>query len=157
MRKKGKPSELERQRFQAIAMLESGGTQKSIAKTLGVSEAAISVWKKTFEQKGLEGLKAKPHQGPKKKLDDKKRIRLAQLLLKGPRANGYRTELWTLKRVAEVIRRKFGVSYDQSGVWHVLKNMNWSCQKPERRARERNDEEIERWRAEDWPRIKKSP
>lgn len=156
MRTKGTPVELERQRFRAIAMLGCG-TQKSVAKALGVSQAAISVWKKTYEQKGLEGLKAKPHAGPKKKLKDKERGRLAKLLLKGPLAHGYHTDLWTLKRVAKVIRRNFGVDYDQSGVWHVLRSMGWSCQKPERRARERNEEEIERWRTEEWPRIKKSP
>ena len=77
-------------------------------------------------------------------------------MLKGARAHGYRTELWTLRRVAEVIRRRFGAQYDPSGVWHVLRNMGWSCQKPERRARERDEERIGRWRKQDWPRIKKS-
>jgi len=78
-------------------------------------------------------------------------------LLRGAHAHGYPTELWTLKRVAELIRKRFGVQYDPSGVWHVLRNMGWSCQKPERRARERDDEAIARWRKKDWPRIKKSP
>jgi transposase len=70
-------------------------------------------------------------------------------------AHGYRTELWTLKRVAQLIGKRFGVSYDPSGVWHVLRNMNWSAQKPERRARERDEQAIAQWRKEDWPRIKK--
>jgi len=60
-----------------------------------------------------------------------------------------------LKRVAQVIHKHFGVTYDPSGVWHVLRRMGWSCQKPRRRARERNEQAIVQWRQQDWPRIKK--
>jgi transposase len=86
----------------------------------------------------------------------KQRRQLIRLLKQGPGQQGYGTELWTLKRVGEVIREHFGVGYDPSGVWHVLRGMGWSCQKPERRARERDEKAIERWRTKDWPRIKKS-
>ncbi len=51
----------------------------------------------------------------------------------------------------------FAVRYKPSGVWHVLRGMGWSCQKPERRARERNEQAIATWRHEDWPHIKKRP
>ena len=98
-----------------------------------------------------------PHPGPKPKLTAKQREQLGRLLLKGARAHGYRTELWTLKRVTELIHKRFGVQYDPSGVWHVLHHMGWSPQKPERRARERDDEAIAQWRKKDWPRIKKRP
>jgi transposase len=79
------------------------------------------------------------------------------VLLKGPLAHGYINDLWTLKRIAEVIEKQFGVRYDPSGVWHVLRGIGWSCQRPEGRARERDEEAIARWRQRDWPRIKKSP
>jgi transposase len=82
---------------------------------------------------------------------------LEQLLLKGARHYGFATELWTLARIVEVIRQHFEVTYDPSGVWHLLKRMGWSCQKPERRARERNDQAVVAWRKENWPRIKKRP
>jgi len=82
---------------------------------------------------------------------------LLRILERGPGAAGYKTELWTLKRVAEVIRRRFGVHYNPCHVWTILVKLGWSCQKPERRARERNEGEIERWRREGWPDIKKSP
>jgi len=90
-----------------------------------------------------------------KKKTLKERQNLVRLLKQGPGKHGYRTELWTLPRVAELIRKHFGVRYDQSGVWHVLRRMEWSCQKPERRARERDEKAVARWRSKDWPRIKK--
>jgi transposase len=79
------------------------------------------------------------------------------MLLQGPRKHGYSMELWTLARVAQLIAVKFGVEYHPSAVWHILRAMGWSCQKPERRARERDESAIETWRQEQWPDIKKRP
>ena len=157
MRTPGKPKELERQRFRAAALLDAGHRPGEVAKLLGVSPGAVSQWKKIYQRAGPDGLKAKPHPGPKPKLTRSQRRKLERLLLKGPGAYGYPTDLWTLKRIAEVIEKQFGVSYDPSGVWHILKGMGWSCQKPERRARERHEKAIVSWRREDWPRIKKRP
>jgi transposase len=157
MRTKGTPKELQQRRFQAIALLQAGHRPSEAAKILGVSPSSISQWKKIYQRDGPEALKARPHPGPKPKLTGKQREKLARLLLKGPRRHGYATDLWTLRRVVEVIQRCFGVSYDISGVWHVLQAMGWSCQKPERHARERDEDAIACWRKQDWPRIKKSP
>ena len=157
MRTTGTPKELERQRFRAVALLDAGHRPSEVARRLGVSPAAVSQWKKLYQRAGPEGLKATPHPGPKPKLTTSQRQKLERLLLKGPLAHGYPTDLWTLKRMAEVIEKHFGVHYDPSGVWHVLKALGWSCQKPERRARECNEQAIAGWRQQQWPRIKKSP
>lgn len=157
MRRKGSSEELERRRVEAMALLDQGWSQAEIARQFGVTQGAVSHWKKAYRRDGPEGLKASRHPGPQPKLTDKQCGRLAKMLLQGARAHGYPTELWTLKRVAALIQKHFGVTYDPSGVWHVLRRMSWSCQKPERRARERDEAAIERWRKKDWPRIKKSP
>ena len=140
-----------------MKLLKTGQRAKDIAQMLGVTAGAISQWKKRYQRDGPAALKANPHPGAKPKLTARHRQKLACLLLKGPSKHGYASELWTLKRVAQVIRKHFGVQYDPSGVWHVLRGMGWSCQKPERRARERNEAAIQQWRSKDWPRIKKSP
>jgi transposase len=156
MRTPGKPEELECQRLEALVLLEAGHGPSEVARRLGVSPGAVSRWKRLSQQAGREGLKAKSHPGPRPKLTPQQRRELEELLLQGPVAHGYLTDLWTLKRVAEVIEKHFGVRYDLSGVWHVLRRLGWSCQKPEGRARERDKEAIARWRPHDWPRIKKS-
>jgi len=141
--------------MRAMTLLDQGWSQAEVARKLGVTPQAVSVWVKARAEGGQAALKARPHPGPKPKLTPKQVARLEQILLGGPRKFGYQTELWTLKRVAEVIEKTFGKTYDPSGVWHVLRRMGWSCQKPERRARERDEEAIARWRKGDWPRIKK--
>ena len=79
-------------------------------------------------------------------------------LLKGPKANGFGTELWTLARVAEVIEAVTGVSYHPGHVWRILREqLGWSRQRPARRAVERDEEAIEVWVKQRWPKIKKAP
>jgi len=155
MRPTGTAEELERRRRRAVALLDKGHGVREVARMVGASPGAVTRWRQAYEKRGDDALCAKPQSGRPPKLSLKQRQRLARWLKQGPRKHGYPTELWTLKRVAEVIRKHFGVRYDPSGVWHVLRGMGWSCQKPERRARERDEKAIARWRAKDWPRIKK--
>lgn len=103
------------------------------------------------------GLKAKPHPGRPKKLTESQVKKLVKMLLESPRKHGFPTDLWTLARIAELIEWKFDVSYDPSGVWHVMTRLNWSAQKPEWQARERDAEAVQTWRKRDWTRIKKRP
>ncbi len=139
-----------------MTLLDQGWGQSQIAAKLGVTPSAVSKWVRAREAGGDEALEAKPHPGPKPKLNGRQVVRLEKLLLQGPRKHGYTTELWTLPRVTELIERRFDVTYDPSGVWHLLQRMGWSCQKPERRAREHDEDAIVTWRKKDWPRIKKS-
>lgn len=108
-----------------------------------------------MEEGGIEALKAKPHPGPSPRLRPQDKQALEKVLLAGALAAGYPTDLWTLARIAEVIERTFGVKYHPGHVWYILRDMGWSAQKPERRARERDEEAILGWRKHDWPRIKK--
>ena len=157
MRPHGTPEQLETRRQLAARLLPQGYGVSEIARMVGVRPSSVTRWKQALEKRGPEGLRAIPHPGPAKKLSDPQRKRLLRLLLKKPSAHGFPTELWTLARVAQVIEKHFGVHYDPSHVYRILKALGWSSQKPERRARERDEEAIERWRTHDWPRIKKRP
>ena len=149
--------QLQERRFEAIALLKEGRTQADVAQLLDVSPGAVSQWKKAYDQGGCAALLAKPPSGRPPKLLPKQCDKLVQLLKQGPRRHGWSTDLWTLPRIAGLIEKEFGVRYDQSGVWHLLKRIGWSCQKPVRRAREQDKQAVERWRQYDWPRIKKRP
>ena len=82
---------------------------------------------------------------------------LKQLLLQGPQAAGFDSALWTCRRVAQVIAQTFGVSYHPDHVGRLLHGLGFSCQYPQHRARERDEEAIRQWRLVEWPRIKKKP
>ena len=157
MRPKGSAKELEVRRRLAGKLLREGKGIREVGRLVGASPSSVKRWKEMIDKGGMEALKAKPHPGRTPRLSIRQKEKLKKVLLKGPVAAGYHTDLWTCRRVAEVIEKVFGVSYHPDHVWYILRSLGWSCQKPERRARERDEAAIQRWRHVDWPRIKKSP
>ena len=156
MRPSGSPEQLERRRVQAIALLKKGFTPVEVARRLGVDRRSVRRWRAAHDEAGRAGLAARPAPGRPPKLDAKAQSKLERKLVRGARACGFATELWTCPRVAKVIRREFGVKYHVDHIGRLLRSMGWSPQKPERRARERDEEAIRRWVKVDWPRVKKN-
>jgi len=141
----------------AVEFLGKGMSTADVALVLGVSLSSVKRWKRAFRLGGSAALESKPRRGPRTKLTSSERERLRRLLVAGPRAAGFSTELWTCARVAELVRREFGVTYHPDHLGRILHDLGFSPQKPQRRAAERNEAAIERWRSHDWPRIKKRP
>ena len=156
MRPYGTAQQLEKRRRQAIQLLKAGKNLPAVARALSASVSSVFRWLRTYQEKGSRGLRPQPTPGRPPRLSKSQKSQLAKVLLKGPRASGYRTDLWTLKRVAKVIDQEFGVQYHPCHVWKLLASIGWSCQKPERRALQRDEEEIAHWKRYRWPHIKKS-
>jgi transposase len=110
---------------------------------------------KRAREKGVEDLRHKPPPGAPPRLSEDERARLPELLAEGAEAHGFRGDVWTCERVAEVIRREFGVSYHPAHVSRLLKKLRLSLQKPERRVDQREEEAIEHWKDQKWPALKK--
>lgn len=157
MRPQGSAAELEVRRRMAGRLLKEGKGIREVARLVGASPSSVERWKEAMKQGGLKALQAKPHPGPRPRLSSRQKQKLVKILKKGPQAAGYPTDLWTCRRVAEVIQRTFAVSYHPDHVGRILHLLRWSCQKPERRAKERDEEAIRSWRSEHWPHIKKRP
>jgi transposase len=113
-------------------------------------------WAEAWEEQGLEGLRAAGRAGRKPRLSSEQLREVEQALLEGPLASGYATELWTLPRVAELIQRIAGVRYHPGHVWRVMHQLGWSLQRPTTRAKERDEEAIQRWVKTTWPALKKT-
>lgn len=147
---------LEKRRLQAIRLLEKGDwNQSEVARRVQVCRQTVSRWADQFQASGKESLKKAERAGRRPELTEADHERLQELLLKGPERLGYETPLWTCARVAHLIDKEFGVEYHPGHVWKILDGLGWSCQRPVGRARERNEQEIRRWRRVRWPEIKK--
>ncbi len=141
--------------MQAVDLFEEGETsQAEIGRQLGVSHQTVSDWHSLWQQGGRDALRAAGRAGRKPRLTDAQLTEVEQVLERGPTANGYPTDLWTLVRVAEVIEQVTGVSFHPGHVWRILREqLGWSRQRPARRAVERDDEAIDRWVKQRWPKI----
>src|SRR5215207_1338886 len=148
----GTAEELERRRRRAVELVEAGEARATVARVLGVHPKTLGRWLRQARKPG--GLAARPAPGRPPGLNDLQLGQLEQLLLDGPRAHGWKNALWTAPRVARLIERFFGVTYHPEHVRRLLKRrLDWSSQKPRRKARERDDKEVERWLGDEFPRI----
>lgn len=156
MRPSGTAEQLETRRRQAIALLRAGTPFREVARVVRAALSSVVRWKQAYRRNTRTGLRARPTPGRPPRLTPIQKARLRRLLLRGARAAGHPTELWTLKRIGTLIEKEFGVRYSPVGVWKLLRySLNWSWQKPERRARQRDEAAIAHWKTTTWPHIKK--
>jgi transposase len=148
---------LERRRLKGMRLLGKGLSQSEVGRRLGVGHASVNRWAQVLAEQGREGLKKAGRAGRKPRLSGEELKQLEQGLLKGPEALGYETPLWTLWRVGHLIEQEFGVRYHPGHIWKILRQLKWSCQRPEGRAGERKEKVIQQWKKVEWPRIKKKP
>jgi len=148
---------LETRRKQAAKLFaRSELKQAEIARRLGVTRTSVHRWHAAWRQGGAEALRGAGRAGRKARLERSELVALDRALRQGAQVWGFATDLWTLPRVARVIEEITGVSYHAGHVWRILRGLNWTRQRPARRAKERNEKEIRRWVAGDWPRVKKT-
>jgi transposase len=132
-------------------------SQGVVARALGVTRVTAHHWYHAWHTNGRAGLKAAGRAGRKPKLGPKQLVKVEQALRAGPRAYGFSTDLWTLPRVATVIERLTRVRHHPGHVWRILRGLNWSLQRPARRARERDEAAIAQWKTRRWAQLKKTP
>lgn len=155
MRPPGTAYHLQKRREYAIKLLRTGKNLSTVARAVSAHPSSVLRWQRAYRKQGRKGLQAKPVPGRPSRLSAKQLSQLIHHLADGPLAAGYKTDLWTLARIVRLIRQRFGVAYHPGHVWKLLKKLNWSCQKPERRALQRDEEAIAHWKRYRWPQIRR--
>jgi len=148
---------MEKRRKRAAKLFAKDVSAAEVARRLGVARQVAYRWKSAWDQGGLAALASKGCAGRKRKLTMEQTNQVTEALLAGPEAQGYQTALWTLPRVAALIEELTGVSYHPGHVWRLLGASGFSCQRPERRAVERDEKAIRQWKRTTWPALKKRP
>jgi transposase len=155
-RPQGSADLLEDRRRRALVLFDSGCSLNEVGRRIGCAAVSVMRWRDARRRGGEKALRVRYSPGRPPKLSLNQQKRLVGVLLRGAMAHGYRTNLWTTARIAEVIQHEFGVQYHRDHVGRLMHSLQWSPQKPERRALERDEKAIERWKQKDWPRIKKT-
>ena len=148
--------QMEERRLAGATLLRQGRlSQAQIARQLGVSRASVCRWAATLAQEGGRGLQARSITGRPPRLGEKAWARLGRLLERGAMAAGFATERWTLKRIAALIEREFGVNYHPRYLERPLDAHGFSVQRPATRAKERDELVIAVWPKREWVALKK--
>lgn len=157
MRPKGSADLISDRRRRAMDLLDSGLSLNEVGRRIGCEPSSVMRWRDRREADGEAAFDVGSSTGRPTRLRTAQLRKLEKTLLKGALACGYRTDLWTTSRIAEVIARIYGVTYHPDHIGRLLGKMGWSHQKPEKRALERDEEAIQRWKEREWPRVKKTP
>jgi transposase len=156
MRPKGSPEELHHHRQRAIALLEQGLDKGEVARRIGVGRRTVRQWHHDYKAGGEAALAPKPVPGAPAKLSPEQKEQLTQALLAGAKAAGFESELWTGPRIVALIRERFGVSYNEHYVLGLLRTLDFTPQRPQPVAREKDKQIKQKWLRETWPAIKKN-
>jgi transposase len=148
---------LEKRRQRAAKHFDASLNDAEIARRLKASRQSVGRWRATWTQGGKAALKSKGAAGPKPRLSAVQVQAVVSALEAGPGAAGYVTEVWTLPRVAKLVEKLSGQRYHSGHCWHLLRKLGFSCQRPTRRALERNEKKIAGWKRSTWPALKKKP
>lgn len=143
--------------MKAVQYFEDGFNQADVARLTKASRQSVSRWYASWKKGGKRALRGAGRAGRLPKLSEEQTAEVEKALIAGPRAAGYKTEIWTLPRIAKLILATTGTKFHPGHVWRLMRNLGWSLQKPARRASERNEAAVQRWVRSDWPRLKKTP
>ncbi|MEU8033626.1 winged helix-turn-helix domain-containing protein [Streptomyces sp. NPDC049099] len=145
----------EQVRLAAADLIEAGASDREVARRFRVTRMSANRWRRALTSGGRQALASKCPGGARCKLDSGQLRVLETALDAGPAASGWPDQCWTLVRIAEVVRRRFGVEYTLAGLDLLLHRIGWSVQVPSRKAAERNEVKIAAWKDEQWPVIKR--
>ena len=145
----------EQVRLAAAELIEVGASDREIAKCFRVSRMSANRWRRALAAGGKQALASKGAGGAQCKLTPGQLAELEAVLEAGPAAWGWKDQCWTLARIAEIVRRRFGVEYTLAGLDLLLHRIGWSVQVPSRKATERSEAKIAAWKDEQWPVIKR--
>lgn len=146
---------LEERRLIAGKLFQRGESQAKIARKLRVTTAAVCKWHAQWKADKKDGLLSKGPTGADPILDANKRQKLKKAILSGPAKAGYASDFWTLERIKALAKKKLKIDLGTTSVWRAVIGLGFSVQKPERRARERNEGAITDWKLKTFPKLKK--
>jgi len=146
---------LEWRRLRAVELDRLGWLEVDIAAALGVNKGTVSRWLAIADMAGIRSLLAHPSAGHPPKLTADQQRQIPVFLAHGAEAYGFRGEVWTCPRIAQVIRQEFGVTYHKDHVSRLMKELGWTPQVPHTRAVQRDEAAIRRWRLETWPELRR--
>ena len=144
-------------RVRAGRLLLKGKSPSEVARIVDAPRQTVYRWLGILQEQGISGLRHMSKGGRPSRMLPEQLDCLREMLLAGPLANGYATDLWTIKRVRLLIEKAFGIKYSDVHAWRILGALGFSSQKPEKQAIERNEDAVVRWKKRRWPALKKKP
>lgn len=139
-----------------VRLHEEGKGQSKIAELLDLSQSYVSRILRSYKQSGAQAFEVSTGKGAVPRLSKDQKIQLCALLEAGAVSYGFEGAIWTSKRVQRVIAEQFAVFYSQRQVDRILKELNYTRQKPQKVDYRQSKASVETWKTEGLAALKKS-
>ena len=144
-------------RIDTVRRLQEGKSVPDIARSLQVSTTYVYNIKNIFEEEGVEGLQLGQRgrrKGEKRKLEPEQEQEIRCIILEEtPEQHNFQEALWTRNNIHALIEQKYKIDLPLSTLSDYLSRWELTAQRPVKRARKQNKEEIDRWLNEEYPKI----
>jgi len=127
---------------QALISLKNGVSVSDICKVLGVTRESIRLWRKTIEKDGPDGFIKHHKTGKRSGLTEEIKILLKTSVIQSPEQFNYKQTVWDGKLVCRFLKEKKGIIISVRTAQNWLKKINFTRQKPRKKYKKGNDEEI---------------
>jgi transposase len=116
-------------RLLALADALDGMSRDQAARAAGMDRQTLRDWVHRYDAAGVEGLRDRPRPGRPCALDEGRQAALKALILRGPKLERDGCVAWRARDLRELVERRFGIRYSESGVRRVLRGLDPSWQK----------------------------
>ena len=104
-------------RLAAAELFEAGASDREVARRFRVTRMSANLWRRALAAGGWQALASKGPGGVRCKLTPAQLRELQAVLDAGPAACGWdEDQCWTLARIADLVRRRFGADYTLAGL-----------------------------------------
>jgi transposase len=143
-------------RLQAIMLSVQGQTSGQIAQGLPLDRTRVHAWIGAWNEDGDEGLLEGQRSGRPAAWNDTQQERLGDILDSGPVAHGLNTGVWTSPLIAQILEEECDVRYHPGHVRRLLKQLDFSVQRPKTRLVQADPKKQNRWIRYTHPNLKKN-
>jgi transposase len=127
-----------------------------VASAYRVDRTTLFRWRQRYELEGASGLQRRGGSGRPRKLTELSEDVWYDVVLQPASAFGFETDLWTVRRVHQVLCDEYNATVSRDTVWRRLREVGLTYQKPERQYFQIDEKARQEWLQTEVPKIRRT-
>lgn len=143
-------------RVRAVAAVARGLRVGEVADAYSIDRTTLFRWVTRHQRNGSNGLKRKVGSGRPRLLSDLSETALLDIVLQPASRFGYETDLWTIRRLHQVVQEEYDTTISRHTIWRRVRDAGLTYQKPERQYFQIDEAARDEWMRTKAPLIRKT-
>lgn len=143
------------ERRRAVSSVQFGEAPSEVSRVMQIPERTLFRWLSWYRQGGWHALRDAPRSGAPRKVNGYVMLWLYEAVTQGdPRQHKLDFNLWTLKLMRTLLKRKFDIAISNSSMGRLMAQMGLSAQRPIYRCYKQDPAALEQYLGKTFPEIK---